>query len=158
MKFISYLILKFRLILSFSGFGLLFFYEFFLRSKTFMLTLFFQILLTFSLFLSYFTPLPPVIQVVYQKNRSAAEAEIYTWEQFASTIPSRVAFLQLEQLHRYIGEEEQALEYRRRAFFLDPNNQEFAEDDLSKYYAQITPEPIPTVTVFPVASGSGTAN
>jgi hypothetical protein len=68
------------------------------------------------------------IEIQLIKDRQTAETELVKWEALASISPNRVAFLNLEKLHRYLGENEKALEYRLRAFQLDPNDAEFTED------------------------------
>ena len=67
-------------------------------------------------------------KIIFQKDQQTAETEIVFWEGLASVMPNRDTFLNLEKLYTYLGEVEQAKEYRRRAFTLDPNNPMFKDE------------------------------
>lgn len=118
----SYLLLKLRLMLSFLVLGVVFFWEYFLRSKSFIMALLLTLFLGCSYFRTVNSPPIPIEIVTTIKDRSRAEAEIYRWEQYVSSIPSRAAFEHLQALYEYIGEYAQAEAYSERAFNLDPNH------------------------------------
>lgn len=67
-------------------------------------------------------------QIITEKDRQAAETRIAFWESVVASSPVRDAFLNLEKLYRYLGEDSQALIYRERAFELDPNSPIFEGD------------------------------
>lgn len=98
-------------------------------TKTFLFSVLLSLFLLTSPAAAFVTKKPPVEPpIIYQKDRQAVETRIAFWESLASTSPNRETFLNLEKLYRYLGEEEQARLFRKRAFTLDPNNPIFEND------------------------------
>lgn len=82
-----------------------------------------------------FSTIEPPTRVVQTIDRQSAETKIAIWESLASITPTREVYLNLEKLYRYIEDEEMAKTYRKRAFELDPNNEEFVND----HWDELTP-------------------
>jgi hypothetical protein len=114
-------------------------------SKTFLFSFVLSLMLVTTPLAAFVTKKPPVEPpIIYEKDRQAAETRISFWENIASSAPNRETFLNLEKLYTYLNEEDQANLFLKRAFILDPNNPEFANDS---WLWEETTEATPSSTI-----------